>query len=181
MARLSQIPFDYPLRSYTMGLAYYFVRASSPSLPSEEMIAEFSADQEVELRRLVHQIQLSDGAPSASRAVIPALSSPDRFSMLTLCFPDEVDGYGVLFNPIDLIDGVVLLNEYHHEMLMMIWIIWLGAFCQSLPLRFSYLSFLRCLLFSKLRMLLLFSLQRFLLMSSLLRLCLMMMLLVLMW
>ena len=62
---------------------------------------------------------MSDGAPSASKVVIPAPSSLDRFSVLTLCFPYEVDGYGVPFDPIDLIDGVVLPDEYHDEMLMM--------------------------------------------------------------
>ena len=62
---------------------------------------------------------MSDGAPSASRAVIPTLSSPSRFSMLTLCFSNEVNGYGVQFDPIDLMNGVVLPDEYHDEMLMM--------------------------------------------------------------
>ena len=95
------------------------MRASSLPLPLEEMIAGFSADQEVELRLLVHQIQLSDGAPSASKVVIPAPSFPNCFSVLTLCFPYEVDGYGVPFDPIDLIDGVVLPDEYQDEMLMM--------------------------------------------------------------
>ena len=62
---------------------------------------------------------MSYGAPSASRAVIPAPSSPSRFSMLTLCFPNEVNGYGVQFDPIDLMNGVVLPDEYHDEMWMM--------------------------------------------------------------
>ena len=119
MARLSLMPFDYPLRPYTMCLADYFVRASSPPLPLDGMIVGFSADQEAELRRLVHQIQLSDGAPGASKVVIPTPSSPDRFSVLTLCFLDEVDVYGVPFDLIDLIDGVVLPDKYHDEMLMM--------------------------------------------------------------
>ena len=119
MARLSFMPFDYPLRPYTMCLADYFVRASSPPLPLDGMIVGFTADQEEELRRLVHKIQLSDGAPGASKVVIPTPSSPDRFSVLTLCFPDEVDGYGVPFDPNDLIDGIVLPDEYHDEMLMM--------------------------------------------------------------
>ena len=107
MARLSLMPFDYPLRSYTMCLADYFVRASSPPLPSDGMIVGFSDDQEAKLLRLVHQIQLSNGAPGASRVLMPAPSSPNRFSVLTLCFPDKVDGYGIPFDPIDLIDGVV--------------------------------------------------------------------------
>ena len=62
---------------------------------------------------------MSNRAPGASKVVILAPSSPDCFSVLTLCFPDEVDGYGVPFDPIDLIDGVVFPDEYHDEMLMM--------------------------------------------------------------
>ena len=119
MACLSHMPFDYTLRLYMICLANYFVRASSPPLPLDGMIVEFSADQEIELQCLVHQIQLRYGAPGASKVTILALSSPDRFSMLTLCFPEEVDGYRVPFDPIDLIDGVVLPDEYHDELLMM--------------------------------------------------------------
>ena len=62
---------------------------------------------------------MSDGAPGASKVVIPTPFSSDNFSVLTLCFPDKVDDYGVPFDPIDLIDGVVLPDEYHDEMLMM--------------------------------------------------------------
>ena len=54
MERLSLMPFDYPLRPYTMCLADYFMRASSPPFPLDGMIAGFSADQEAELQRLVH-------------------------------------------------------------------------------------------------------------------------------
>ena len=118
MACLSYMPFDYPLCPYTMCLADYFVRASSPPAPSDGMIVRFSVDQEAELQCLVHQIRLSDGTPGASRAMIHALSSLNHFSVLTLCFQDEVDGYGVPFDPIDLTNGVVLLDEYHDEMLI---------------------------------------------------------------
>ena len=62
---------------------------------------------------------MSDGAPGASKVVIPTPFSSDNFSVLTLCFLDKADGYGVPFDPIDLIDGVVLPDEYHDEMLMM--------------------------------------------------------------
>ena len=44
MERLSYMPFDYPLNPYTMCLANYFLRASSPPLPSDRMIAGFNAD-----------------------------------------------------------------------------------------------------------------------------------------
>ena len=128
MARLSHMPMDYPLHPYTMCLADDFVKASSPPLPLDEMIIGFSADQEAELRRLVHQFQLSDGASGSFRVVILSPSSLDLFSMLTFCFPDEVDGYGVPFDPIDLIDGFVLPDEYHDERLMMD-MDWLGEFC----------------------------------------------------
>ena len=49
MARLSLMPFDYPLRPHTMCLADYFVRVSSPPFPLDGMIVGFRADQEAEL------------------------------------------------------------------------------------------------------------------------------------
>ena len=39
--------------------------------------------------------------------------------MLTFCFPDEADDYGVPFDLTDLMDSVVPLDEYHDEMLVM--------------------------------------------------------------
>ncbi|RVW15438.1 hypothetical protein CK203_094720 [Vitis vinifera] len=59
-ARLTHTPFYYPVRLYTLSLADYFVRASEPHAPSDGIIGGLSTTQEVELQRLVQQLQLSD-------------------------------------------------------------------------------------------------------------------------
>ncbi|RVW96839.1 hypothetical protein CK203_026181 [Vitis vinifera] len=67
-------------------LADYFVRASSHA-PSDGIIGGLSTTQEAELQRLVQQLRLRDGAPGPSTSVLIAPSSPDRTSLMTLCFP----------------------------------------------------------------------------------------------
>ena len=93
-ARLTHMPFYYPIRPYTMSLADYFVRASKPHAPSDGIIEGLSTTQEAELQRLVQQLQLSDGAPGPSTSTLIAPSSPDRTSLMTLCFSDEIDDHG---------------------------------------------------------------------------------------
>ncbi|RVW97191.1 Transposon Ty3-I Gag-Pol polyprotein [Vitis vinifera] len=72
----------------------YFVRASEPHAPSDGIIGGLSTTQEAELQRLVQQLRLRDGAPGPSTSVLIAPSSPDRTSLMTLCFPDETDEHG---------------------------------------------------------------------------------------
>ena len=52
-ARLTQTPFDYPVRPYTLSLTGYFVRASEPQTPSDGIIGGLSTTQEAELQHLV--------------------------------------------------------------------------------------------------------------------------------
>ena len=49
-----------------MSLVDYFVRASELQTHSDGIIGEFNTAQEVELQRLVHQLQLNDGALGTS-------------------------------------------------------------------------------------------------------------------
>ena len=86
-ARLTHTPFNYPVHPYTMSLENYFVRASEPQAPSDDIIGGLSTTQEVELH-LVQQLRLSDGAPSTSTSALTAPSSPDHMSLMTLYFPD---------------------------------------------------------------------------------------------
>ena len=46
-------------------------------------------------------------------------TSPDRASMLSLCFPEEITSDGVIVDPTEEIDGVVPHDEYRDEMDMM--------------------------------------------------------------
>ena len=47
-------------------------------------------------------------------------TSPDRASVLSLCFPQEITDNGVVVDPTEMIDGVVPYDEYQDEMDMMI-------------------------------------------------------------
>ena len=69
-ARLTHTPFDYLVRSYSMSLANYFVRAPELQTHSDAIIDGFSTIQEVELQRLVHQLQLRDEAFGTSTSAL---------------------------------------------------------------------------------------------------------------
>ena len=118
-ARLTHTPFDYPLRPYARSLFDYFVRASESHAPSDGIIGGLSTTQEAELQRLIQQLQLSDGAPGPSTSVLIAPPSPDRTSLMTLCFPDKIDDHGTFAEIGDVVDGVVPHDEYVDEMLAM--------------------------------------------------------------
>ncbi|KAL6311986.1 hypothetical protein AAG906_011628 [Vitis piasezkii] len=96
-ARLSHTPFDYPIRPYRMSLTDYFAE-----------------DRRFDL------LQLSDGAPDTSFPMAITPTSPDRASMLSLCFLEEITSDGVIVDPTEMIDGVVPHDEYRDEMDMMI-------------------------------------------------------------
>ncbi|KAJ9704055.1 hypothetical protein PVL29_005372 [Vitis rotundifolia] len=91
-ARLTHMPFYYPVRSYTLSLADYFVRALEPHAPSDGIIGGLSTTQEAELQRLVQYL-------------------------MTLCFPDEIDEHGTFTEIGDIVDGAVPHDEYTDEML----------------------------------------------------------------
>ncbi|RVX00526.1 Transposon Ty3-I Gag-Pol polyprotein [Vitis vinifera] len=118
-ARLTHTPFYYPVRLYTLSLADYFVRASEPHAPSDGIIGGLSTTQEVELQRLVQQLQLSDGALGPLTYVLIAPPSPDRTSLMMLCFPDEIDDHGTFVEIGDVVDEAVPRDEYVDEMLTM--------------------------------------------------------------
>ncbi|RVW68713.1 Retrovirus-related Pol polyprotein from transposon 17.6 [Vitis vinifera] len=118
-ARLSHTPFDYPIRPYRMSLADYFVRGSETRPRLEEIDSVVHTDRETELQHLFHQLQLSDGAPDTSFPMAITPTSPDRASMLSLCFPEEITSDGVIVDPTEVIDGVVPHDEYRDEMDMM--------------------------------------------------------------
>ncbi|KAL6345697.1 hypothetical protein AAG906_017434 [Vitis piasezkii] len=118
-ARLSHTPFDYPIRPYRMSLTNYFVRGSEIRPRLEEIDSVVHIDRETELQHLFHQLQLSDGAPDTSFPMTITPTSPDRASMLSLCFPEEITNDGVIVDPTEMIDGVVPHDEYHGAMDMM--------------------------------------------------------------
>nr|CAN65175.1 hypothetical protein VITISV_029768 [Vitis vinifera] len=118
-ARLSHTPFDYPIRPYRMSLADYFVRGSETRPRLEEIDSVAHTNRETDLQHLFHQLQLNDGAPDSSFPLTITPTSPDRASMLSLCFPEEITGDGVMVDSTEMIDGVVSYDEYRDEMDMM--------------------------------------------------------------
>ena len=106
-ARLTHTPFDYLVCPYNMSLPDYFVRAPELQTHSDGIIEGFSIIQEVKLQRLVHPLQLSNGAPDTYASTLVAPSFLDRMSLMTLYFPDKVDEHETFFKNGDMMDGVV--------------------------------------------------------------------------
>ena len=117
-AQLSHIPFDYHVCSYNMSLVDYFVRVSELQSHLDGIIGGLNTVQEVELQHLVHQLQLSDGVPGTSVSALAVLSFPDRVSLMTLYFPDEVDEYRTFAEIGDIMDETIPRDQYIDEMLV---------------------------------------------------------------
>ncbi|RVW22168.1 Retrovirus-related Pol polyprotein from transposon 17.6 [Vitis vinifera] len=95
-------------------------RGGSETRPRlEEIDSVVHTDRETDLQHLFHQLQLSDGAPDSPFPLTITPTSPDRASMLSLCFPEEITGDGVMVDSTEMIDGVVSHDEYRDEMDMM--------------------------------------------------------------
>ncbi|RVW29098.1 Retrovirus-related Pol polyprotein from transposon 17.6 [Vitis vinifera] len=109
-ARLSHTPFDYPIRPYRMSLADYFVRGSETRPRLEEIDSVAHTNRETDLQHLFHQLQLSDGAPDTFFPMTITPTSPDRASMLSLCFPEEITSDGVIVDLLSQIAGIVQLQ-----------------------------------------------------------------------
>ena len=95
------------------------MRALGPQMPSDGIIGGLSTIQEVELQRLVYQLQLSDEAPDTLPSTLVVPSSPDRMSLMTLYFPDEIDEHEIFAEIGDIVDGTIPHDEYIDKMLVM--------------------------------------------------------------
>ncbi|RVW12920.1 hypothetical protein CK203_097112 [Vitis vinifera] len=90
-----------------MSLADYFVRAPELQTHSDGIIGGFNTVQKAKLQRLVCQLQLSDEAPGTSASALTTSSFPNRMSLMTLYFSDEIDEHGTFAEIGDIVDGVV--------------------------------------------------------------------------
>ncbi|RVX18515.1 Ribonuclease HI [Vitis vinifera] len=75
------------------------------------IIRGLSTTQEAELQHLVQQLRLRDGAPGPSTSALIAHSSPDRTSLMTLCFPDETDEHETFAESIFDIDDEIAQHD----------------------------------------------------------------------
>ena len=109
-ARLLHIPFDYPVRPYQMIMTYYFVRASG--VPSRLDISPGGSENGGQIEELFRQLQLADESASVPTSVLVAPPSPDRASMMTLYFPEEIGSHEPSLLFMGVSDGVFLPDDY---------------------------------------------------------------------
>ena len=115
-ARLSWVPFDYPLHPYTFHLADYFTRGSehAPHIEEFDHVSKMAKIQGIQ--QALRQMCLSSKTTEPPEAMIVAPPSPDRASVFSMCFPEEVPDYDL---PMDLGDGpngVIFSDTYMDAM-----------------------------------------------------------------
>ena len=128
-ARMSGIPFDYPLRPYTFQLVDYFTRGSEYA-PRTEGVDHVSKMAEIQgIQHALGQICLNSETTKPLEAVTVAPPSPDRASVFSMCFPEEITDYDLPMDLRDETDGVTLPDTYMDEMDM----IGTGRFLDTAP------------------------------------------------
>ena len=135
-ARLSEVPFDFPLRPYTFQLADYFTRGSEHA-PHTKGVDHVSKMAKIRgIQQAIRQMCLSSKTTEPPEAMIVAPPSPDRASVFSMCFPEEVPDYDLPMDLGDDIDGVTLPDTYIDAMDM----ISTGCILETAP-REPYSSF----------------------------------------
>ena len=128
-ARMSGIPFDYPLRPYTFQLVDYFTKGSEYA-PRTERVDHVSKMVEIQgIQHALGQICLNSETTKPLDAVTVAPPSPDRTSVFSMCFPEEIPDYDLPMDLGDETDGVTLPDTYMDEMDM----IGTGRFLDTAP------------------------------------------------
>ena len=116
-ARFLHIPFDYPVRPYQMMMTDYFVRASG--VPSRLDISPGGSEDGGQIEELFQQLQLADESASVPTSMLVAPPSPDRASMMTLYFPEEIGSHEPSLLFMGVSDGVFFPDDYQDEIAMM--------------------------------------------------------------
>ena len=115
-ARMCGIPFDYPLRPYTFQLADYFTRGSEHA-PHTEGVDHVSKMAEIRgIQQALRHMCLSSKTTVPPEAMIVEPPSPDRASLFSMCFPEEIHDYDLPMDLGDETDGVTLPDTYMDEM-----------------------------------------------------------------
>ena len=115
-ARMSGIPFDYPLHPYTFQLADYFI-IESKYVPRTEEVDHVSNMAEIQgIQHALGHMCLSSKTIDPPEAMIVAPPSSDRASVFTMCFPEEIPDYDLPMDLGDGLDGVIFSDTYMDEM-----------------------------------------------------------------
>ena len=114
-ARMSSIPFDYPFRPYTFQLADYFIKESE-YVPRTEGVDHVSKMAEIQgIQHARGHMCLSSKTIDLPEAMIVAPPSPDRASVFTMCFLEEIPDYDLPMDLGDSLDGVIFSDTYIDE------------------------------------------------------------------
>ena len=113
---MSGIPFDYPLRPYTFQLVDYFTKGSEyvPHTEGVDYVSKMAETQGIQ-HALGHMC-LSSETIKPLEAVTVAPPSPDRASVFSMCFPEEIPDYDLPMDLGDGLDGVIFSDTYTDEM-----------------------------------------------------------------
>ena len=115
-ALLSGVQFNYPIHPYTFQLADDFTRGSEHA-PHIEGVGHVSKMSEIRgIQQALGQMCLSSKTTEPPEAVIVAPPLPDRASVFSLCFPEEVLDYDLPMDLGDDTDGVTLPDTYMDDM-----------------------------------------------------------------
>ena len=115
-ARLSGVPFDYPLCPYIFQLVDYFIRGSEHT---SHMVGTVHISEAVGIQDIqwaLGHMHLGTGLIEASDAMMVEPQSPDRTSVFSMCFPMEFIDYDLLMDPREGTDDVTPHNAYGDEM-----------------------------------------------------------------
>ena len=115
-ARVSRVPFDYPLRPCTFQLANYFTRESEHAPHTEGVDHVLKMDDIRGIQQALRQMCLSSKTTEPPEAMIVAPLSPDQASVFSMCFPKEVPDYDLPMDLGDGPDGVILSYTYMDAM-----------------------------------------------------------------
>ena len=115
-ARLSEVPFDYPLRPYTFQLADYFTKGSEHAPHTEGVDIVPKAIEIQGIQQALGQMCLSSDTTEPPKAMIVASPSLDRANVFSMCFPEEIPDYDLPMDLGDGSDGVILPDTYIDEM-----------------------------------------------------------------
>ena len=115
-ARLSGIPFNYPLRPYTFQLVDYFTRGSEYATCTEGVDHVLKMAKIQGIQHALGHICLNSETTKPPEVVTVAPPSPDRANVLSMCFPEEIPDYDLPMDLGDENDGVALPDTYMDEM-----------------------------------------------------------------
>ena len=115
-ARLSGVPFNYPLHPYAFQLTDHFTKGSEHAPRTGGTDHALETDGIQGIQQALGQMCFSFETTEALSAMIVTPPSPGRASVFSMCFPEDVPDYDLPMGLADDTDGVTLPDTYMDEM-----------------------------------------------------------------